>query len=127
MHPTIMLCSIKPSPWITTSGRKRTVRGSLAITRPTRISLIRNIILMREMETTVLIALEDTSIGEMATTIMAIDSMVITGTITPVETAMVITTAIAMDLIMVAMDSRAPTLRARRTYQRLFATSAGRL
>src|SRR3954471_12530683 len=100
MHPTTSLCLIKLSPWITTSERKRTARESLAITRPTRISLIRNIILMREMEVTVLIALEVTFIGEMATTIMAIGSMVTTGTITPVETATVITTAIAMDLIM---------------------------
>src|SRR3954468_14791526 len=127
MHPTTSLCLIKLSPWITTSGRKRTAKGNLAITRPTRISLTRSIILMREMEVTVLIALEDTSIGEMATTIMAIGSMVTTGTITQVETAMVITTAIAMDLIMGTMDSRAPTLRARRTYQRLLATGAGRL
>src|SRR3954471_9990876 len=110
MHPTISLCLTKPSPWITTSGRKRTARGSLAITRLTRISLTRNIILMREMEVTVLIALEDTFIEEMATTIMAIGSMVTTGTIPQVETATVITTAIAMDLIMGTMDSRAPTL-----------------
>src|SRR3954452_12059309 len=127
MHPTTSLCLIKPSPWITTSGRKRTAKGSLAITRPTRISLIRSIILMREVEATVLIALEVTSIGEMATTIMAIGSMVTTGTITPVETAMVITTAIAMDLIVGTTDSRAPTLRARRTYQKLLATRSGRL
>src|SRR4051794_5326159 len=113
MHPITSLCLIKPSPWITTSGRKRTAKGSLAITRTTRIYLTRSIILMREMEVTVLIALEVTFIEGMVTTIMAIGSMVTTGTITPVETAMVITTAIAMDLIMGIMDSRAPTLRAR--------------
>src|SRR3954453_11161710 len=127
MHPTTSLYLIKPSPWITTSGRKKTARGSLALTGPTRTSLTRSIILMREVEATVLIALEVTFTGETAKTIMAIGPMVTTGTITPVETAMVITTAIAMDLIMGATDSRVPTPRARGTYQRLLATSAGRL
>src|SRR3954454_138091 len=125
MHPTTSLCLIKQSHWATTSGRKKTARGSLAVTGPTRTSLTRNIILLREVESTVLIALEVTSTGETATTIMAIGPMVTTGTITPVETVMVITTAIAMDVIMGTTDIRVPTLRARGTYQRLLATSAG--
>src|SRR3954468_127911 len=111
MHPITSLCLIKPSLWTTTSGRKKTARGSLAVTGPTRKSLTRSIILMREVEATVLIALEVTSTGEMATTIMAIGPMVTTGIIT-----MVITMAIAMDLIMGTTDSSAPTLRARGTY-----------
>src|SRR3954471_20100149 len=127
MHPTTSLCLIKPSHWTTTSGRKKTARGSLPVTGPTRTSLTRNIILMREVEATVLITLEVTSTGETATTIMVIGPMVTTGTITQVETAMVIATAIAMDLILGTTDSRAPTLRARGTYQRLLASSAGRL
>src|SRR3954464_431042 len=127
MHPTNSLFLVKPSQWTTTSGRKKTTRGSLAVTGPTRTSLTRNIILLREVEATVLIVLEVTSTGETATTIMAIGPMVTTGIITPVETAVVITTAIAMDLIMGTMDSRVPTLKARVTYQRLLATSAGRM
>src|SRR3954453_5954178 len=91
------------------------------------MSLTRNIILLRDVEATILIALEVTSTGETATTILAIGPMVTIGTITPVETAMVITTAIAMDLIMGTTDSRIPTLKARGTYQRLLATSAGRM
>src|SRR3954463_4828342 len=71
MHLPISLCLIKPSLWIITSGRKRIARGSLAATRPTLISLTRGIILLREVEATVPIAMEVTSIGEMATTIMA--------------------------------------------------------
>src|SRR4051812_31235035 len=127
MHPTTSLYLIKPSHWTTTSGRKKPARGSLAVIGPTRTSLTRNIILLSEVEATVLIALEVTSTGETATTIMAIGPMVTTGTITLVETAMVITMAIAMDLIMGTTDSRVPTLKARGTYQRLFATSAGRI
>src|SRR3954452_24928091 len=127
MHPTTSLCLIKPSHWTTTSGRKKTARGSLAVTGPTRMSLTRNIILLREVEATVLIALEVTSTGETATTIMAIGPMVTTGTITPVQTAMVITTTITMDLIMGTTDRRIPTLKARGTYQRLLATSARRM
>src|SRR4051794_18249167 len=91
------------------------------------MSLTRNITLLREVGAIVLTALEVTSTGETATTIMAIGLMVTTGTITPVETAMVISTAIAMDLIMGTTDSRVPTLKARGTYQRLLATSAGRM
>src|SRR3954453_12510002 len=127
MHPTTSLCLIKPSHWTTTSGRKKTARGSLAVIGPTQMSLTRSIILMREVEATVLIALEVTSTGETATTIMSIGPMVTTGTITPVETAMVITTAIAMDLIMGTTNSRVPTLKARGTYQRLLATSARKM
>src|SRR4051812_43557096 len=127
MHPTSSLCLIKPSHWTTTSGRKKTARGSLAVTGPTWTSLTRNIIPLREVEATVLIALEVTSIGETATTIMAIGPMVTTGTITPLEIAMVITMAIAMDLIMGTTDSRVPTLKARGAYQRLPATSARRM
>src|SRR3954453_5873861 len=127
MHPTTSLCFIKPSHWTTTSGRKKTARGSLVVTGPTRMSLTRNIILLREVEAIVLIALEITSTGETATTIMAIGPMVTIGTITLVETAMVITMAIAMDLIMGTTDSCVPTLKARGTYQRLLATSARKM
>src|SRR3954452_12235164 len=115
MHPTTSLCLIKPSHWTTTSGRKKTARGSLAVTGATLTSLTRSIILLREVEATVPIALEVTSTGKTATTIMATGPMVTTGIIAPVETAMVITTAIAMNLIMGTMDSRVPTLKARET------------
>src|SRR3954451_17949370 len=103
MHPTTSLYLIKPSLWTTTSRRKKTARGSLAVTGPTLTSLTRSIILLRGVETTTPIAMDVSSIGETTTTIMATCPMVTTGTISLVETAMVITTAIAMDLIMGTM------------------------
>src|SRR3954467_7843625 len=117
MHPTTNLCLIKLSLWTTTSGRKKTARGSLAVTGLTLTSLTRSIILLREVEAIVHIAMEATSTGETATTIMAIGPMVTTREINPVETAMVITTAVTMDIIMGTMDSSVPTLKARGSYR----------
>src|SRR4051794_17131917 len=112
MHPTTSLCLIKPSLWTTTSGRKRIARGSSVVTRSTLTSLTKNIILPREVEATVPTVMEATSIGETTTTIMATGPMVTTGTITPVETTMVITMAIAMDITMGTIDNSVPTLKA---------------
>src|SRR3954463_5281196 len=106
MHLPISLCLTKPSLWTITSGRKKTEGGSLAATRPTLMSLTRSIILLREVEAIVPIAMELTSIGEIATTIMATRLMATTGTTTLEETAMDITMAIAMDITMaIAMDT----------------------
>src|SRR4051794_9162728 len=114
MHLPINLCLTKPSLWLTILGRKKIARGCLAATRPTLTSLTRSIILLREVEGKVPIAMEVTLTGEMATTTME-------------GTAMVITMAITMDIPMGTTDSTVPTLRARLTCQMSRATNARKL
>jgi hypothetical protein len=91
MLPTISLCSIRPSHWITTSRRKKTVRGSLATARLTLNTPTRGTTPLEEME--------------MVATQMAMGTMVKTRETTPMATRMetMVTTMEATEITVVGM------------------------
>jgi hypothetical protein len=97
---------IKLSHWITTSGRKRTARGSLAMARLTLNCSTRSTIHLNAVEMVVRTDMEAISAKEMAVTLMAIGTMEDSEETTPMTITMVIT--------MGTMDSTATTQKPRR-------------
>jgi hypothetical protein len=106
---------IKLSHWITTSGRKRTARGSLAMARLTLNCSTRSTIHLNAVEMVVRTDMEAISAKEMVVTLMAIGTMEDSGETTP------------MAITMEAMVSTATTQKLRRISRRSLASSARRL
>ena len=127
MLPTINHCLTKLSPWTTTSARRRTARGSSALARPTLSNLTRSTNQLKVVEATDSKDMEATSVGAMATTSMVTGPMVDSEAVTPMDIPMAIPTVIVMATTMGTMDSRVLTEMARRTCQKLCASSARRM
>jgi hypothetical protein len=88
MHPTISLYLIRPSHWRTTSGRKRTAKGSSATARTMWNHTTRSTTHLKAVDMAVHTSMGAISAKGMVVTSMAIRTMEDSGEITPVVIAM---------------------------------------
>jgi hypothetical protein len=110
---------IRPSHWITTSGRKRTAKGSSAIARLMWNHSTRSTIHLKAVDMVVRTSMGAISAKEMVVTSMAISTME--------DSRETISMAIRMVITMGTMDSTTTTQRPRRISHMSLASSARRL
>jgi hypothetical protein len=110
---------IRPSHWTTTSGTKRTAKGSSAVGRLMWNHSTGSTIHLRAVDMVVRTSMGAISAREMVVTSMAISTME--------DSRETISTAITMVITMGTMDSTATTQKLRRISHRSLASSAKRL